>query len=178
MFGDPATTGKPAGDDLVEGKRTVLVALALDGAPAEDGVHLDGSLGTALSTEQVERLRRIIVDSGAHGQVESVIDELTRLSLDALDRAPIGRRGAYGAAPPGRGGHPARRLRISRAKGTSSSSGPSPRMSTLKRPASCSSTRCDSTLNATENARSSARANGPQPSHNSTAPASLSGSSG
>jgi geranylgeranyl diphosphate synthase type I len=73
VFGDPATTGKPAGDDLVEGKRTVLVALALDGAPAEDGVHLDGSL-----------------DSGAHGQVESVIDELTRLSLDALDRAPIG----------------------------------------------------------------------------------------
>ena len=90
VFGDPVTTGKPAGDDLVEGKRTVLVALALDGAPAEDGVHLDGSLGTALSTEQVERLRRIIVDSGAHGQVEAVIDELTRLSLDALDRAPIG----------------------------------------------------------------------------------------
>ena len=33
VFGDPAATGKPAGDDLVEGKRTVLVALALDAAP-------------------------------------------------------------------------------------------------------------------------------------------------
>ena len=33
VYGDPAATGKPAGDDLVEGKRTVLVALALDGAP-------------------------------------------------------------------------------------------------------------------------------------------------
>lgn len=33
VYGDPATTGKPAGDDLVEGKRTVLVALALDAAP-------------------------------------------------------------------------------------------------------------------------------------------------
>ncbi len=32
VFGDPEVTGKPAGDDLVEGKRTVLVALALDGA--------------------------------------------------------------------------------------------------------------------------------------------------
>ena len=30
VFGDPATTGKPAGDDLREGKRTVLVALALE----------------------------------------------------------------------------------------------------------------------------------------------------
>ena len=33
VFGDPDTTGKPAGDDLVEGKRTVLVALALDARP-------------------------------------------------------------------------------------------------------------------------------------------------
>ncbi|MGI8645449.1 MAG: polyprenyl synthetase family protein, partial [Nocardioides sp.] len=48
VFGDPSVTGKPAGDDLVEGKRTVLVALALDGAPATDAALLDRSLGTAL----------------------------------------------------------------------------------------------------------------------------------
>ena len=36
VFGDADTTGKPAGDDLVEGKRTVLVALALDAAGQED----------------------------------------------------------------------------------------------------------------------------------------------
>ena len=30
VFGDPEATGKPAGDDLREGKRTVLVAQALD----------------------------------------------------------------------------------------------------------------------------------------------------
>jgi geranylgeranyl diphosphate synthase type I len=29
VFGDPEVTGKPAGDDLREGKRTVLVAMAL-----------------------------------------------------------------------------------------------------------------------------------------------------
>ena len=49
VFGDPATTGKPAGDDLVEGKRTVLVALALDAAPADDAALLDRSLGSPLS---------------------------------------------------------------------------------------------------------------------------------
>src|SRR5205085_10383104 len=32
VYGDPATTGKPAGDDLREGKRTVLVAFALEAA--------------------------------------------------------------------------------------------------------------------------------------------------
>ena len=36
VYGDPSATGKPAGDDLIEGKRTVLVALALDGAPAAE----------------------------------------------------------------------------------------------------------------------------------------------
>ena len=36
VFGDPSVTGKPAGDDLIEGKRTVLVALALDALPSTD----------------------------------------------------------------------------------------------------------------------------------------------
>jgi len=89
VFGDPATTGKPAGDDLVEGKRTVLVALTLDAAPAADAALLDGSLGTPLSAEQVERLRAVIDASGAHAQVEAVIDELSGIALAALDRARI-----------------------------------------------------------------------------------------
>ena len=49
VFGDPAVTGKPAGDDLVEGKRTVLVALALDALPAADAKLLDAALGTPLT---------------------------------------------------------------------------------------------------------------------------------
>jgi len=89
VFGDPATTGKPAGDDLVEGKRTVLVALALDAAPASDAALLDRSLGTPLSPDEVERLRGIIDASGAHAQVEAVIDQLTEVSLAALERASI-----------------------------------------------------------------------------------------
>jgi len=89
VFGDPATTGKPAGDDLVEGKRTVLVALALDAAPASDAALLDRSLGTPLTAAEVERLRGIIDASGAHAQVEAVIDRLTGISLEALERASI-----------------------------------------------------------------------------------------
>ena len=90
VFGDPAETGKPAGDDLVEGKRTVLVALALDGAvsPA-DRELLDGGLGTPLAREQVDELRRVIRDSGADRQVEAMIDELSRSSLSALDGADL-----------------------------------------------------------------------------------------
>jgi geranylgeranyl diphosphate synthase type I len=84
VFGDPSTTGKPAGDDLVEGKRTVLVALALDAAPAADAARLDAALGTALSDADVAELRRIIDDSGAHAQVEQVIGELATTATGAL----------------------------------------------------------------------------------------------
>ncbi len=89
VFGDPATTGKPAGDDLVEGKRTVLVALALDSAAPEDAALLDRSLGTSLSPSEVERLRQVIDASGARGQVETVIDQLTERAVTMLDRAAI-----------------------------------------------------------------------------------------
>lgn len=84
VYGDPSATGKPAGGDLVEGKRTVLVALALDSATGPDAAVLDGALGTELSGDQIEELRAIIDRSGAHAQVEAVIEELTSVALTAL----------------------------------------------------------------------------------------------
>jgi len=89
VFGDPSTTGKPAGDDLVEGKRTVLVALALDGAPPADAARLDAALGSSLTADQVAELRRIIDSSGAHEQVEQVIGELADRAIGALIRADL-----------------------------------------------------------------------------------------
>jgi len=101
VYGDPATTGKPAGDDLVEGKRTVLVALALDAASPDDAETLDHGLGTPLDEEQVIALRRIITDSGAQAQVEAAIAELGGIALAALDRAgvdPVARAALAGLA--------------------------------------------------------------------------------
>jgi geranylgeranyl diphosphate synthase type I len=89
VYGDPASTGKPAGDDLVEGKRTVLVALALDAAPPAEAAELDAALGSALTPGQVERLRGIVEDSGARAQVEAVIEQLGGIALEALDRADV-----------------------------------------------------------------------------------------
>ena len=89
VYGDPVATGKPAGDDLVEGKRTVLVALALDGAPAADAARLDAALGTPLTEERVADLRRIIDGSGAHAHVEQVITDLVERSLARLDASAV-----------------------------------------------------------------------------------------
>ena len=67
----------------------MLVALALDGASAEDAALLDRSLGSPLAPDDVERLRGVIDASGAHAQVEAVIDQLSEVALAALDRASI-----------------------------------------------------------------------------------------
>lgn len=84
VFGDPDVTGKPAGDDLSEGKRTVLVALTLDAAPAEEAARLDARLGSPLTVDEVTDLRRVIERSGAAADVERRIEALTGEALEAL----------------------------------------------------------------------------------------------
>src|SRR3954452_21929306 len=89
VFGDPEVTGKPAGDDLPEGKRTVLVALALETAPAAEAKRLDAALGTALSADEVAELRGFIARPGAHAEVDRRVERLTTQSLVPLDHAPV-----------------------------------------------------------------------------------------
>ena len=90
VFGDPAETGKPAGDDLREGKRTLLVASALDRATPEQAAHLREGLGDPhLSAAAVEEMRRIIVETGALDEVEEVIATRTEQALVAVDAADL-----------------------------------------------------------------------------------------
>lgn len=85
VFGDPATTGKPAGDDLREGKRTVLVAKALEAASPSQAHLLRTHLGDpSLDPEGVAMLREVIVDTGALSAVEQLIDALAEQSVAAL----------------------------------------------------------------------------------------------
>jgi geranylgeranyl diphosphate synthase, type I len=85
VFGDSSVTGKPAGDDLVEGKRTVLVALALGGLADDDAKLLDSSLGGPLTDPEVTRLRKLIEQSGAEADVERRIESLTDQCIAALE---------------------------------------------------------------------------------------------
>ena len=90
VFGDPAQTGKPAGDDLREGKRTYLVAAAFAASDAAGRSALEAGLGDqGLDDAGVQRLRRVIRDSGALAATERRIDELMSASLRALATAPL-----------------------------------------------------------------------------------------
>ncbi len=85
VFGDPAETGKPAGDDLREGKRTVLVARAAERATPAQAAVIERHLGDPrLDAAGVDALRTVILDTGALAQTEKTIAELTDRSLAAL----------------------------------------------------------------------------------------------
>ncbi|HEV7957052.1 MAG: geranylgeranyl pyrophosphate synthase [Microbacteriaceae bacterium] len=90
VFGDPAITGKPAGDDLREGKRTVLIALARKNLPSNSRSLLDELLGDEdLDDQQVRMLQASIRNCGAVDQVERIIDHNVRLALAAMNDSPI-----------------------------------------------------------------------------------------
>lgn len=90
VFGDPEVTGKPAGDDLREGKRTVLVALALERAGASQRALLEQALGDpALPDATVEQARCVFRETGAAEAVEQMIRERADRALQALVEAPL-----------------------------------------------------------------------------------------
>nr|WP_233613642.1 polyprenyl synthetase family protein [Leucobacter edaphi] len=89
VFGDAEVTGKPAGDDLVEGKRTVLVTLARENLPGTQQRIFDDLLGTELDGDQVAMMQRTIRESGAVDQVEEMITRNVDRATTAIGRAPI-----------------------------------------------------------------------------------------
>ena len=92
VFGDPAVTGKPANDDLREGKRTVLLATALRRADATDqaaAAELRAGVGATDDPAELARLAQIIADTGAPEEVEEMIAALTQTGLAHLTEAEV-----------------------------------------------------------------------------------------
>jgi len=90
VFGLPEATGKPAGDDLREGKQTVLVATARSAGMATVNALLDTHLGQAqISSENVAQLQDALITTGAVDDIERQIAELTEIALESLDSPSI-----------------------------------------------------------------------------------------
>lgn len=94
IFGDPETTGKPAGDDLREGKQTVIVAYALDRSDEEDEQLFEDLFGCDdLTLDGVEALREWCVRTGAVQRTEDLIEQLRAQAHRALAAAKLSDEG-------------------------------------------------------------------------------------
>ncbi|MFD7889864.1 polyprenyl synthetase family protein [Streptomyces albidoflavus] len=94
VFGDPSRTGKPAGDDIREGKPTLLVALAHARATARgrlaDVAVLEAALGDpALTPAGLDAVREVLESTGARAAVEERIGRMACRALARLDALPL-----------------------------------------------------------------------------------------
>ena len=94
VFGDPAVTGKPAGDDLREGKTTVLIAKAAELGGPTVRAAIRTLLGTA---EGVDELTALIERTGALAAVEADITRLESAADSAMSGLPAGSDEILGA---------------------------------------------------------------------------------
>ncbi|QKT07593.1 polyprenyl synthetase family protein [Gordonia sp. X0973] len=88
VYGDPRVTGKPSGDDLVTGKRTVLIAEGFSRSAPGQADELRTLLGTDLDDAGLARARAILTESGAQAAVEARIDSTLASALSAIDSLP------------------------------------------------------------------------------------------
>jgi geranylgeranyl diphosphate synthase type I len=90
VFGDDAVTGKSVLSDLRSGKSTVLMALARERASTAQAAEIARWHGAAhLGEREAERLREIVIDTGARRTVEEMIQTRTEDAVAALDTLPV-----------------------------------------------------------------------------------------
>lgn len=89
VFGDAEVTGKPTGDDLREGKQTMLIAKARElGTPAQISL-IESALGDeAITPEKVSDVQKALLECGAENAIEQRIAEQLENALSAISHLP------------------------------------------------------------------------------------------
>jgi geranylgeranyl diphosphate synthase type I len=87
VFGDEVQTGKPVHSDLQEGKQTLLILRAWEGADGTQRSLLKRVLGNAQATEEdLDGARQVIVSTGARAAVLQQVESLVQEAKAALAR--------------------------------------------------------------------------------------------
>ena len=86
VWGDPTRTGKPAGDDLLEGKPTMIMALGRERLTSPAGrVLLTRAAERALAEDDVRRLQDELSAAGVAEEIEDLIAEHIDAAAQMLD---------------------------------------------------------------------------------------------
>ena len=91
LFGDPKETGKPVGNDVREGKKTLLLQYAFRAAGKEDQTFLANVCGRTLTAHELARVQSIVRETGALAKVQEEANasiETGTAALAALAPSP------------------------------------------------------------------------------------------
>jgi geranylgeranyl diphosphate synthase type I len=96
VWGDPVLTGKPAGDDLLSGKPTVIMSLAQQRVAGPHRQALDRVGSPDLTADDVALLQAELRDCGVVDAVEAMISHHLDTALSALDEELLHPEGVAG----------------------------------------------------------------------------------
>lgn len=90
FFGDEEVTGKPAGSDIREGKKTLIYSLLMDRALQKDGDFIRQCLGRDdLKKDDIVKLRSIANQSGACELHEKMASEFHKNAIEIIEKVRI-----------------------------------------------------------------------------------------
>ncbi len=89
VYGDASVTGKPVGEDLREGKPTVLYALAVERASGSAARVLERYGAPDLTDDEVVALQDVLADTGAVDRVENAIAALVSQAVAAVESSEV-----------------------------------------------------------------------------------------
>lgn len=96
IWGDPSRTGKPSGDDLAEGKATVIVALASDRLTGSASSALRRLGTTAMEPDDVDLVRTAIEAAGIPAEIEQMIATEVEAAAGVLASSALEQAGIAG----------------------------------------------------------------------------------
>lgn len=88
LFGESEKTGKPVGNDVREGKKTLLLQVAYERASSEEKAVLDSACGQPISTDMLRSVQAIVNATGSHDYSVALEKEYVARGIAALDPLP------------------------------------------------------------------------------------------
>ncbi len=90
VFGDERVTGKPAGSDIREGKRTLLIVYAYQNGSDEQRKRIEELLGKKdLTREEIEEMREIIRETGSLKYSEDMMERLIAEAKGVIENSDV-----------------------------------------------------------------------------------------
>jgi len=88
LFGESEKTGKPTGNDIREGKKTVILYETYINASAADRKWLEMILGTEVTKKDMHKVRQLMTETGALKKSQERASNYVAKALKSLDSLP------------------------------------------------------------------------------------------